>query len=328
MSILPSTNAKRIQRARRYGALTRNGAGFWQSCFTQIHPTCIPVNGRSPVEADADVASRCATTAASGCRWRRDERTDAATRFRNLSAIISWNASYPTFGNLAPRDVASRKAKARLRRRPWRRASIDSPSISTSPMRSRRVGKPPTSTQQLRQPVRDVREDHMLKTHTNLRCGFIRPSTTRWAASGWIINLMSNHPRLFVARRSEFLRSRRKSAWRQCADAGTRRRLFRRSVHGGQLSGSCQRAFRLVLIDTPHPDFLAAQRSGSSSADSPPAGHQGRLAAVDVFPSASSGNLMWDRMYSMARNRRRPRDTSSRQIRACATTFGRDVRKF
>ncbi len=104
-----STNAKgcnvtAIWRAHKRGAL------FANPCFTQIHPTCIPVSGRLPVEAHADVASRCATTAASGCRRRR-ATTRPPAEIPEAERDYYLERKYPSFGNLAPRDIASRAAK-------------------------------------------------------------------------------------------------------------------------------------------------------------------------------------------------------------------------
>ena len=49
-----STNAKGCNVTAAYRAHKR-GAYFANPCYTQIHPTCIPVAGRLPVEAHADV---------------------------------------------------------------------------------------------------------------------------------------------------------------------------------------------------------------------------------------------------------------------------------
>ena len=73
-------------------------------------PDLHPEVRRLPVEADAHVASRSGTTAASGCRRRRathrpPDQIPEDERDYYLERI------YPTYGNLAPRDISSRQAK-------------------------------------------------------------------------------------------------------------------------------------------------------------------------------------------------------------------------
>ena len=66
--LLPLDQRQGNATPRPSGAPTGAARLFANPCYTQIHPTCIPQSGRLPVEAHADVASRCATTVASGCR--------------------------------------------------------------------------------------------------------------------------------------------------------------------------------------------------------------------------------------------------------------------
>ena len=105
-----STNAKGCNVTATYRAYKR-GAGFANPCFTQIHPTCIPVSRRLPVEADADVASRCATTAASGCRRARTTSRKHPDQIAEDDRDYYLERKYPSFGNLSPRDIAIRAAK-------------------------------------------------------------------------------------------------------------------------------------------------------------------------------------------------------------------------
>ncbi|WP_437631526.1 fumarate reductase/succinate dehydrogenase flavoprotein subunit [Sorangium sp. So ce854] len=98
------SNATAIWRAHKRGAL------FGNPCFTQIHPTCIPVSG--------DYQSKLTLMSES---LRNDGRiwvpvTAGDTRAPELipegERDYYLERRYPSFGNLVPRDVASRAAKA------------------------------------------------------------------------------------------------------------------------------------------------------------------------------------------------------------------------
>ena len=96
----------------------RKGAGFANPCFTQIHPTCIPVHG--------DQQSKLTLMSES---LRNDGRIWVPKKLEDVKAIRAGKLKpsqiaeedrdyylerrYPAFGNLVPRDVASRAAKER-----------------------------------------------------------------------------------------------------------------------------------------------------------------------------------------------------------------------
>ncbi|MCB9887042.1 MAG: fumarate reductase/succinate dehydrogenase flavoprotein subunit [Planctomycetes bacterium] len=102
-----STNAKGCNVTATWRAHKR-GAGFANPCYTQIHPTCIPVSG--------DHQSKLTLMSES---LRNDGRVwvpKAAGDKRQPSEIPDderdyyLERKYPSFGNLAPRDIASRAA--------------------------------------------------------------------------------------------------------------------------------------------------------------------------------------------------------------------------
>ncbi|MEO1069223.1 MAG: fumarate reductase/succinate dehydrogenase flavoprotein subunit [Cyanobacteria bacterium J06638_6] len=104
-----STNAKNSNVTAAWRC-HRRGAYFANPCYTQIHPTCIPVSG--------DYQSKL-TLMSEGLRndgrvWVPLKTGD--TRHPNDipddERDYYLEARYPTFGNLVPRDVASRNAKA------------------------------------------------------------------------------------------------------------------------------------------------------------------------------------------------------------------------
>jgi len=96
----------------------KKGAFFGNPCFVQIHPTCIPVHG----DAQSKLTLMSESLRNDGRIWVPKHKEDAE-RLRNgeISAIdIEEEARdyylerrYPAFGNLVPRDVASRAAKER-----------------------------------------------------------------------------------------------------------------------------------------------------------------------------------------------------------------------
>ncbi len=104
-----STNAKGCNATAIWRA-HRRGAYFANPCFTQIHPTCIPVSGAHQSKLTLMSESlrndgRVWVPARSG-DTRRPADIPEAERDYFLERL------YPSFGNLVPRDIASRAAKA------------------------------------------------------------------------------------------------------------------------------------------------------------------------------------------------------------------------
>jgi succinate dehydrogenase or fumarate reductase, flavoprotein subunit, Bacillus subtilis subgroup len=87
----------------------RKGALFANPCFTQIHPTCIPVSG----EYQSKLTLMSESLRNDGRIWvpkkPGDER--AARDIPEQERDYYLERGYPAFGNLVPRDVASRAAK-------------------------------------------------------------------------------------------------------------------------------------------------------------------------------------------------------------------------
>ncbi|HEX7449597.1 MAG TPA: succinate dehydrogenase (quinone) flavoprotein subunit, partial [Pirellulales bacterium] len=98
-----ASNATAIWRAHRRGALLAN------PCFTQIHPTCIPASG----EHQSKLTLMSESLRNDGRIWVPARAGDT----RSPSVIVQaerdyfLERKYPSFGNLVPRDVASRNAK-------------------------------------------------------------------------------------------------------------------------------------------------------------------------------------------------------------------------
>jgi succinate dehydrogenase / fumarate reductase flavoprotein subunit len=96
----------------------RQGAYFANPCFTQIHPTCIPVSGdhqskltlmSESLRNDGRIWVPKKKEDAEAIREGRLKPTDLAEEDRDYYL----ERRYPAFGNLVPRDVASRAAKER-----------------------------------------------------------------------------------------------------------------------------------------------------------------------------------------------------------------------
>jgi len=89
----------------------RKGAYFGNPCFTQIHPTCIPVTG----DHQSKLTLMSESLRNDGRIWVPKQKGDP----RSAAAIPEGERDYylerryPAFGNLVPRDVASRAAKER-----------------------------------------------------------------------------------------------------------------------------------------------------------------------------------------------------------------------
>jgi succinate dehydrogenase / fumarate reductase flavoprotein subunit len=97
------SNATAIWRAHRRGAL------FANPCFTQIHPTCIPVSG----EHQSKLTLMSESLRNDGRIWVPVTADDARPpgEIPEEERDYFLERKYPAFGNLVPRDVASRNAK-------------------------------------------------------------------------------------------------------------------------------------------------------------------------------------------------------------------------
>jgi succinate dehydrogenase flavoprotein subunit len=100
------SNATAIWRAHRRGAL------FANPCFTQIHPTCIPASD----EFQSKLTLMSESLRNDGRIWVPEDPGDTRPpdRIPESDRDYYLERRYPSFGNLVPRDVASRNAKAQV----------------------------------------------------------------------------------------------------------------------------------------------------------------------------------------------------------------------
>ena len=103
-----STNAKGSNVTATFRAY-KKGAGFANPCFTQIHPTCIPVSGH--YQSKLTLMSESLRN--DGRVWVPQQKGDNRRPQDIPEAERDYflERRYPSFGNLVPRDVASRAAK-------------------------------------------------------------------------------------------------------------------------------------------------------------------------------------------------------------------------
>jgi hypothetical protein len=177
------SNATAIWRAHKRGAL------FANPCFTQIHPTCIPVSG----DYQSKLTLMSESLRNDGRIWVPKEKGDKRSpdQIPEDERDYYLERRYPSFGNLVPRDVASAMPRpSATMEAAWAQRVSASIWISPkpSPAWARRPSASATETSS-----RCISASRM-KTRTRCRCASIRRSTTPWAACGWTITCKARFP--------------------------------------------------------------------------------------------------------------------------------------
>ena len=103
-----STNAKGCNVTATWRA-HKKGAGFANPCYTQVHPTCIPVSG----DYQSKLTLMSESLRNDGRVWvpKKLGDTRPPDQISEEERDYYLERKYPSFGNLAPRDIASRSAK-------------------------------------------------------------------------------------------------------------------------------------------------------------------------------------------------------------------------
>ena len=103
-----STNAKNSNVTAAFRAY-KKGAFFANPCYTQIHPTCIPVSG----DHQSKLTLMSESLRNDGRVWVPKNKGDkrAPGDIPESERDYYLERRYPSFGNLVPRDIASRAAK-------------------------------------------------------------------------------------------------------------------------------------------------------------------------------------------------------------------------
>ena len=103
-----STNAKKSNASAAWRA-HKKGAHYGNPCYVQIHPTCIPVSG----DYQSKLTLMSESLRNDGRVWVPKKKGDnrPANQIPENERDYYLERIYPSFGNLVPRDVASRNAK-------------------------------------------------------------------------------------------------------------------------------------------------------------------------------------------------------------------------
>jgi succinate dehydrogenase / fumarate reductase flavoprotein subunit len=103
-----STNAGGCNVTATFRAYKR-GAAFANPCYTQIHPTCIPASG----EYQSKLTLMSESLRNDGRVWvpKKSGDTRSAQQIPESERDYYLERKYPSYGNLAPRDISSRAAK-------------------------------------------------------------------------------------------------------------------------------------------------------------------------------------------------------------------------
>ncbi len=103
-----STNAKGCNVTATHRAWKR-GAGFGNPCYTQIHPTCIPVSG----DHQSKLTLMSESLRNDGRVWAPKKKSDTRPpdQISDDERDYFLERKYPSYGNLSPRDIASRSSK-------------------------------------------------------------------------------------------------------------------------------------------------------------------------------------------------------------------------
>ena len=272
-----NSNVTAAWRAHKRGAL------FANPCFTQIHPTCIPVSG----EHQSKLTLMSESLRNDGRVWVPKKKGDTRPpeQIPEDERDYYLERKYPSFGNLVPRDVASRNAK---------QACDEGRGVGESGLAVyldfkdaiKRLGAEVIKEKygNLFQMYQKITDEDPYKVPMR-----IYPAIHYTMGGLWVdYNLMSNVPGPARARRSELLRSRREPPRRQRADAGAGRRLLRHPVHDRRLpreqpaAEGHDRSRRVQggRRQRPDADQQAARRS--------------RATAASAKSTASSARIMWD----------------------------------
>ncbi len=254
----------------------RRGAAMANPCFTQIHPTSIPASG----EYQSKLTLMSESLRNDGRVWvpREPEESREPSDIPEADRYYFLEERYPRFGNLVPRDVASRAAKIVCDE--GLGVGADRPRrLPRLPRRDLRAGRA-RDRGALREPVRALRADHRRVAVADADDDLPGAPLLDGRALGRL-RAADDDPGSVRDRRGELLRPRGEPARRQRDDAVPRRRLLHRPAHGHQLAlegpWRCPR----------RPPGLRRGRARRPRADRAPAGDR-RDHAADRLPSASS----------------------------------------
>ena len=159
----------------------KKGAAFANPCYTQIHPTCIPVHG----DYQSKLTLMSESLRNDGRIWvpkQAGRHAPAAPDPRGRARLLP-GAQVPDLRQPRPARhlLARRQAGVRRRAAAWARAA----SASTSTSRTRSSGSAPRRSARSTATCSRCTSASPTRTPTRRRCASTRPRTTRWAGCGW-----------------------------------------------------------------------------------------------------------------------------------------------
>ncbi len=163
----------------------RKGAYFANPCYTQIHPTCIPVSG----DYQSKLTLMSESLRNDGRIWVPKRAEDCEKDPRDIpeeDRDYYLERKYPAFGNLVPRDIGSRQAKVVCdegrgvgpKVGDFRRGVYLDFAAAIERMGEAAVARSTATSSTCTSGSR-------ARTRTRCRCASTRRCTTRWVASGW-----------------------------------------------------------------------------------------------------------------------------------------------
>ena len=224
-----STNAMGSNVSAAYRAYMK-GALFANPCFTQIHPTCIPVHGT--YQSKLTLMSESLRN--DGRVWvpKKPGDTRPPSQIPESDRDYYLERKYPSFGNLVPRDVASRNAKAQCDEEKGVGDTALAVYLDFADA-IKRDGKETIERKygNLFQMYEKITGDDPYTTPM-----MIYPAVHYTMGGLWVdYNLMSNVPGLFVIGEANFSGPRRQPPWGERPHAGPCRRLFRAALYHRRL---------------------------------------------------------------------------------------------
>jgi succinate dehydrogenase / fumarate reductase, flavoprotein subunit len=276
-----STNAKGSNVTAAWRA-HRRGAYFANPCFTQIHPTCIPVAGG--FQAKLTLMSESLRN--DGRVWVPQESGDRRTPETIPEGERDYylERRYPSFGNLVPRDVASRAAKQACDEGRGVGATGRAVFLDFSDA-IRRDGEPLIRQKygNLFQMYEEITNENPYRTPMR-----IYPAVHYTMGGLWVdYNLMSNLPGLFVLGEANFSDHGANRLGASALMQGLSDGYFVIPYTlGGYIAGT-----PLSSVNTSHPAFVDAEKEAQSRIDSLLAVNGKRT--VDDF-HRELGLLLWD----------------------------------
>ena len=304
--LLPRRRTPRAATSRRSGAPTRRGAAFANPCYTQIHPTCIPVTG----DHQSKLTLMTESLRNDGRIWvPKKRRRQPARRARSPRPSATTTSSASTRASAtSPRATSPR---ARPRRSATRAAASARAACGVYldfADAIKRLGAARSREQygNLFDMYERITGENAVRTvpmriypavalHDGRAVGGLQPD--------------EHHPRPVRARRGELLRPRRQPPRRQRADAGPGRRLLRPPLHDRQLPRLDASSRRSTDRSRPSSSSVEAEVAARIAA---PARRSRASRPSTSTSTASSGKIMWDHC-GMAPQRGRACETALAQ---------------